>query len=51
MLWLRLAILQQNYSQALYSSLQNSLASYNFGCVMGFKEKKQNCENNYCKGM
>jgi len=39
MLWLGLALLQQSYSWALYSSLQNIQAHCCFGSVMYFKEK------------
>jgi hypothetical protein len=52
-LWTGLAISQQNYSWALYSSLQNMLARYSFGSAMYFEEKRtKNCENeNNYKGM
>jgi hypothetical protein len=37
MLWLGLALSQQNYSWASYSSLQNILAHYCFGSVRYFE--------------
>jgi deoxyadenosine/deoxycytidine kinase len=46
MLWLELAHSQENYSRALYSSLQNTMAQYSFGSVIYFVEKRtKNCEN------
>jgi len=53
MLWLGSDPSQQNYSWALYSSLQNILVHCCFDSVMYFEEKStKNCENhNNCKGM
>jgi len=52
MLWLGLALLQQNYSWALYTRLQNILAQHYFGSLMYLGEKSKNCEyQTNCKGM
>jgi hypothetical protein len=53
MLWLGLALSQQKYSWAKYSSLQNIMAYYCFISVMYLEKKTtKNCENlRNCKGM
>jgi hypothetical protein len=52
-LWLGLALSQEDYSWSLYSSLKNILAQYSLRYIMYFEEKaSKKCENwNNYEGM